>query len=493
MNASRQRMPRKATCVAMLLAVILLTGPAGAVQFQSASTFASANNATAVTLAKPATLNANDVMLAFVSIRGGATTLTAPSGWSLVDRTDHATVDLTQAVYSRIATATESGPYTWSFSPGGWGAGAILSYAGVDVSAPIEAVASSTNIANPITAPSVTSAGPDATLVTLFSQAAGSAITTPAGMQARASDSTGGGPNGVGVAAADEAHPTAGATGTRDASGSAGSGYIAHSLLLKPPTVFFSSASSSGDESVTPANLQVSLSSPSSLATTIDYAITGGTATGSGTDFTLASGTLTILAGSTTGTIPIDVVDDAEQEADETVEVTLSNPDNARLGTTATHTYTIVDNDGPRIEIATDPVAADGTSLTGARWGGWSAQAGAAPATGTNYLKITNIGPAANQQATIDFTDTVFAGVTQTSETIGLDGKVQFAAWEDTSPATSAPNEGSYTFGSAAANGDLTVTFTGTGNIIYVTYQLVSIPDPIIDQEYTAQYTVTEV
>ena len=43
---------------------------------------------------------------------------------------------------------------------------------------------------------------------------------------------------------------------------------------------------------------------------TVDYAVTG-TATGSGTDYTLANGTLTISAGATSGTITIaGIVDD---------------------------------------------------------------------------------------------------------------------------------------------------------------------------------------
>ena len=71
-----------------------------------------------------------------------------------------------------------------------------------------------------------------------------------------------------------------------------------------------------------------------------------GTATGGGVDYTLANGTLTIAAGSTTGTITIaGIVDDLIDELDETVIVTLSGPTNASLGATTVHTYTILDND----------------------------------------------------------------------------------------------------------------------------------------------------
>ena len=78
---------------------------------------------------------------------------------------------------------------------------------------------------------------------------------------------------------------------------------------------------------------------------TVDYAISG-TATGSGTDYTLANGTLTISTGEATGTITIaDIVDDILDEENETVIVTLSNPSNATLGADNVHTYTINDND----------------------------------------------------------------------------------------------------------------------------------------------------
>ena len=111
------------------------------------------------------------------------------------------------------------------------------------------------------------------------------------------------------------------------------------------PVVDFNSTSSSGAESVSSANLTVDLSAASSLDVTVNYAVTG-TATGSGTDYTLANGTLTISAGSTSGTISIaSIVDDSIDEANETVIVTLSSPNNATLGSDDVHTYTITDND----------------------------------------------------------------------------------------------------------------------------------------------------
>jgi hypothetical protein len=111
------------------------------------------------------------------------------------------------------------------------------------------------------------------------------------------------------------------------------------------PTIAFSTTSSSGAESVSSANLQVELSAASASNVTVDYSVTG-TATGAGTDYTLANGTLTITAGNTTSNITIaSIVDDALVEGNETVIVTLSNPSNATLGTNTVHTYTITNND----------------------------------------------------------------------------------------------------------------------------------------------------
>ncbi|HNE56424.1 MAG TPA: Calx-beta domain-containing protein [Leptospiraceae bacterium] len=119
-----------------------------------------------------------------------------------------------------------------------------------------------------------------------------------------------------------------------------------------PPTVAFNTNSSSGSESTTAVSLPVSLSAVYASTVTVNYAVTGGTATGSGTDFTLASGTLTFTSGTLTQNINMTVVNDLLGESDETVIVTLSAPSNATLGTFTSHTYTINDNDPTTVEFS---------------------------------------------------------------------------------------------------------------------------------------------
>jgi hypothetical protein len=119
-----------------------------------------------------------------------------------------------------------------------------------------------------------------------------------------------------------------------------------------PPTIQFTSTASSGAEGTTPANLELSLSAASGLNVSVDYTLSG-TATGGGTDYTLAAGTATINAGNTTTDISAVIVNDSLDEADETIIVTISSPSNATLDTNTVHTYTINDNDAtPTIQFS---------------------------------------------------------------------------------------------------------------------------------------------
>ena len=89
----------------------------------------------------------------------------------------------------------------------------------------------------------------------------------------------------------------------------------------------------------------VSLSRPASVAVTVDYATSSGTAT-TGSDYTAVSGTLSFSPGETAKTISVPVLDDVHDEGAETLTLTLSNP----AGTTAwlvdaTATGTITNDD----------------------------------------------------------------------------------------------------------------------------------------------------
>jgi hypothetical protein len=114
-----------------------------------------------------------------------------------------------------------------------------------------------------------------------------------------------------------------------------------------PPVVSFSSNASQSSEGAAAAGLAVALAPASARTVIVSYSVTGGTATGGGTDYTLATGTLTFSPGVTLQNVPLSVAGDALDEDNETVVVTLSSPGNATLGTIPVHTFTITDDDAP--------------------------------------------------------------------------------------------------------------------------------------------------
>ena len=74
----------------------------------------------------------------------------------------------------------------------------------------------------------------------------------------------------------------------------------------------------------------VTLSRAASGTVTVDYATADGTAT-AGADYTAASGTLTFDPGETAKTVSVPVLDDAHDDTDETLTLTLSNASGARI------------------------------------------------------------------------------------------------------------------------------------------------------------------
>jgi hypothetical protein len=130
----------------------------------------------------------------------------------------------------------------------------------------------------------------------------------------------------------------------------------AYNVTSTAPAVEFHLAADQGSEFLARDFPLVKLSHVSSATVQVGYSVTGGTAT-SGSDYTLAAGTLTFPPGEQYRTIPLVTANDATGEPNETVVITLASPANASLGTQRTYTYTIEDNDGganqpPSVAIA---------------------------------------------------------------------------------------------------------------------------------------------
>ena len=104
-----------------------------------------------------------------------------------------------------------------------------------------------------------------------------------------------------------------------------------------------------GNTGTVAATFTVTLSVPSAQPVTMQYATANGTAT-AGSDYQARSGTLTIPAGQTTGTITVPVIGDRLGEPNETFVVNLSGATNATI-TDGQGDGTILDNE-PRISIS---------------------------------------------------------------------------------------------------------------------------------------------
>lgn len=116
---------------------------------------------------------------------------------------------------------------------------------------------------------------------------------------------------------------------------------------------------------VTTLTYTVSLSAVSGLSTVVNFASSDGTATTADSDYSSASSTLTIPAGSTTGPISVTVTRDAKYEANETINMTLSGGSNyTAAGSVLSGVGTITNDDSaPTISIA-NISSAEGTGGT---------------------------------------------------------------------------------------------------------------------------------
>lgn len=99
----------------------------------------------------------------------------------------------------------------------------------------------------------------------------------------------------------------------------------------------------------------VSLQSAATQSTSVQFSTLDGTATTADSDYVAASGTVTFRPGQRTAMVAVQIRGDAAVEADETLQVVLSNPVNATLGR-STATGTILDDDAaPRTVSVAGP------------------------------------------------------------------------------------------------------------------------------------------
>ncbi|KPK38533.1 MAG: hypothetical protein AMJ69_08220, partial [Gammaproteobacteria bacterium SG8_47] len=192
-----------------------------------------------LTINKPAGTAQNEVMIASVAVRPDVT-ITPPSGWTLVRRTDSTSgTNHSLATYQKVAGASEPSSYTWTLSSNSGAVGGIASFSGVDTSNPID-VESGQATPDALThaTPSVTTTVANAMLVTSHTTPSSYTWTPPSGMS-EAVDVSSNTPTvdyGQSVEVNYVVQAAAGATGTKTATanGSNSDPGAAHILALKP-------------------------------------------------------------------------------------------------------------------------------------------------------------------------------------------------------------------------------------------------------------------
>ena len=152
-----------------------------------------------------------------------------------------------------------------------------------------------------------------------------------------------------------EVRPSAG--GRYTPSGARGSASVAVADNDDAPAASFAVADSEVDEDAGTVHVRVELSHPSASALELAYTVGGGAAAGD--DYTIAdSGSVTLAALAKSATVPVAIVDDADDEPAETVILTLTGGTGYTLGSRSTHTLTIAASDKTPVVTITggDPV-----------------------------------------------------------------------------------------------------------------------------------------
>ncbi|MGH2705739.1 MAG: Calx-beta domain-containing protein, partial [Actinomycetota bacterium] len=184
-----------------------------------------------------------------------------------------------------------------------------------------------------------------------------------------------------------------------------------------PPALSIDDVSSAeGNAAITPFDFTVSLSEASGQDVMVDFATADGMATAPG-DYASSTGTLTINAGSMSGTVRVNVVGEVLAEPDETFSVNLTNPVNATAADMQ-GVGTITNDDGTPPSLSIDDVTVtEGNSGT------------------TNATFTVTLSPAAVQQVTVDFATADSTAVSPADYTAG-GGTLTFGIAEATKTVT---------------------------------------------------------
>lgn len=171
----------------------------------------------------------------------------------------------------------------------------------------------------------------------------------------------------------------------------------------------FQVAAANVSESAGSLTVTVTRSGSTLGAASVDYAVTGGTATAS-RDFGPVGGTASFAPGATTATFNIPITADALHENNETIVVGLSNPSTGTvLGSPSAMTVTILDGNGPPSASIADVTVVEGASGT------------------TNATFTVTLSAVSGQTATVDYA-TASGSATSGTDFAAKTGTLSFPA-----------------------------------------------------------------
>jgi hypothetical protein len=265
---------RLAVCSGVALCAAALASPAmGAIVHRGTSTTTYASDSTkSLAATVPGAAQPGDLLIASLGFgKNGAKSqpsLSAPAGWTLVSRTNQGRVG-SLAVYRHVLLAGETS-FTWTTNVTVGGTVFLAAFTGVDVTAPVDAWAGR-SVSRPgtsVATPSVTTTVASDVLVASYFAYNGKGIPTswspPAGMAelGDAANTSGSRSGSVDYAVKE----SAGATGTKTATASAGQDYALAALVaLRPGPV-------SGQDVVPPVIGAVQAGSVGSGGATVSWA-----------------------------------------------------------------------------------------------------------------------------------------------------------------------------------------------------------------------------
>lgn len=223
----------------LMLVISLIARPANAaIAYRATSTAENGGGSTQLSLTAPTGTTAGDIMIAMVTTRYGASGFTtAPNGWTLIAEPYELSGTISADMYYAAYSTVGAGPYVFTF-PSAKAAGVVVSYSGVDQANPIDANTGAYNASSStITAQSITTAQPNDMLVGMYATATGATLAQGGGMNIEGQvSSSGSGSTSTKITAGvqDATQATAGASGVKTMTASAGAVNIGFLAALRP-------------------------------------------------------------------------------------------------------------------------------------------------------------------------------------------------------------------------------------------------------------------